>query len=694
MSLNHVGPLDAHLRRRIPAILLALILTGFAVAQELPVRRVVIYKNGVAYVERSGDVAGASTVTLSFRAEEMTDILKSMSIAVEGGSVDRVRFSTDESLDEKLKSFPFRIHPGQSLTPLLDSLRGSSIEAERGGERIAGVILSAQQVPSTAQVPGRDLVTLLEEGGAISTYEVLSLNRLRFQDQQLQQQMADYLRVVAGARNQERRGLSIDLANSGARQLSARYMTPMPVWKSSYRIIFPASGKPILEGWAVVDNTSGEDWEDVSLALISGRPVSFLTNLYPPVRVTRPFVALPGIGAAGPVTYESQLRSQVAVADMAGPEAAAGMARSAAPGEIASYAGRPPAPAAPQSVDRLNKFSEMQESAIASTATGIEAGALFSYDFPNRVNVRKGESVMLPFVQKPVSATRLLIFSERQAVRNHPMLAMELLNDSGLTLDGGPVTVFDAGEYAGEALFETTVKDEKRLLSYGVDLGTNLRVEPTSGTRQVQSASIRRGVMTLSQRARTNMKYTASNSDPTAKSLLIERPVRPNYEVVSPQPVAKTSTANRFRVELPANGSATIEIIEEFPQTEVLQLRNLNEGSLAVYIRNSTISAAVRQALERIVAKQREISRNLAELSDAEKRLNALNGSMDRVRRNMESLNRIRGQESQVQRLAGELGTMQTTADSQEAAIENLRERGRTLQEELDDLIENTDVGA
>ncbi|MCW5962703.1 MAG: hypothetical protein KIT83_01585 [Bryobacterales bacterium] len=680
------------IRRSLPLVAL---LTMSASAQELPVQRVVIYKNGVAYVERAGAVSGTNSVSLSFRAEEMTDILKSLSISAEGGAVERVRFSTDESLDEKLKAFPFRIQPGRGITPLLDALRGARIQAERGADAVAGVILSAQEVPATAQQPARDLVTLLEDNGSINTFEVLSLNRLRFQEAKLQQQMVDYLRIVNEARNQERRGLTIDLAGTAARRLSARYMTPMPVWKSSYRIVFPNTGKAVLEGWAVVDNTSGEDWSNVSLALVSGKPVSFLTNLYSPVHVNRPYVELPGISAVGPITYESQMRSQVAMAD-AGPVGGGIMG-----GVAGGLVGRsrssmpPPSPAAPQAEKSVGAYmgsEDLRESAIAATATGIEAGALFSYEFPGRVNVRKGESVMLPFVQKPVSATRLLIFSDRQAVRNHPMLAFELENDSGLTLDGGPVTVFDGGEYAGEALFETTVKDEKRLLSYGVDLGTNIRLEPTSGTRNIQQVRIQRGVMTVSLRARSNLKYTASNSDGRAKTLLVERPVIANYEVVSPQPVAKTSTANRFRLEIPASGSANIEIVEEFPHTDVVQLRNMGEAALAVYAKNTTISAAVRQALEAIIAKQREIARNQSELSDAEKRLATLNTSMERVRRNMESLSRIRGQEAQVQKLAQELGTMQTTASDQEAAIEALRERGRTLQEELDTLIENTDV--
>lgn len=667
-----------------------------SLAQEIPVRRVVLYKNGVGYVERSGEVSAQGPISLTFRADEMTDVLKSLSVGATNGSVERVRFSTDESLDEKLKAFPFRINPGENMASLLDALRGEQIEGVRGGDRIRGTILSAQTVPATNQTPAREFVTLLEDGGAMNSYEIASLGQLRFVNPKLQQQVTEYLRIVAEARNQERRSISIDLTRTGSTQLSARYMTPMPVWKSSYRMIFGKEGKPTLEGWAVVDNTSGEDWNGISLSLISGKPVSFLTNIYPPVNVERPFVPLPGIGSTAPVTYESEMRVQkVTAAPPPAPAMSAMKAREAAGGVIGGIIGG--VAGGGGSVDPRNMASadvvepdQARQSAIASVATGMEAGALFAYYFPDRVNVRKSESVMLPFLQKPVSAQRLLIFTERQPVANHPMLAFEMTNDSGLTLDGGPVTVFDGGEYAGEALFETTKEGEKRLMSYGVDLGTTLRAEPSSGTRTVQEISMQRGILSVKSKQRSTIKYTASNADPRPKTLVVERLIRPNYETVSPAVSEKTSTANRFRIQLPASGAASLEIVEEFPFYESQQVSNLNEEQLVVYARNQALSAAARQALERIVAKKRQIAENQRQMASAQARVNSLNTQMERVRRNMGSLNSIAGQQAQVQKLAAELGTLQTDAAGREAELERLRESGLSLKQELDGLIENT----
>lgn len=661
-----------------------LVVCAGAFSQEIPVRRVVLYKNGVGYVERAGQVEGVSSVTLSFRAEEMTDVLKSLSVSSSAGAVERVRFSTDESLDEKLKAFPFRIQPGDNLASLLDSLRGEEILATRGTDAVRGTILAARTVPATEEAPLREFVTLLEASGSIANYEIASLQQLRFVNPKLQQQVADYLRIVAEARNQERRSVTIDLSRNAGTQLSARYMTPMPVWKSSYRMIFGKEGKPTLEGWAVVDNTSSEDWAGVSLSLISGKPVSFLTNLYPPVNVERPFVPLPGIGSAAPVTYESDMRVQAAPPPPA-PAAEAPMAKSMAGGAVGGLMGR-----RAEMVSGLAEEDAVRQSAIGSVATGVEAGALFAYHFPDRVNVRKGESVMLPFLQKPVSAQQLLIFTERQSVSNHPMLAFEMTNDSGITLDGGPVTVFDGGEYAGEALFETTKSGEKRLMSYGIDLGTSLRTEPSGGTRTVQEISMLRGLLSVKSKQRSTIKYSASNADAKPKMLIVERLIRPNYEAVAPAVSEKTSTANRFRIQLPASGSATLEIVEEYPYRESHAVTNLNEDQLGVYVQNQALPQAARQALERIVAKKREITENLRALNNAQARINSLNSQMERVRRNMESLNRVTGQQAQVQKLASELGTLQVEAAAREADLERFRDRDLALKQELDTLIEST----
>lgn len=201
---------------------------------------------------------------------------------------------------------------------------------------------------------------------------------------------------------------------------------------------------------------------------------------------------------------------------------------------------------------------------------------------------------------------------------------------------------------------------------------------------------MQRGILSVKSKQRSTVKYSLSNADARPKTLVIERLIRPNYETVSPAVSEKTSTANRFRLPLPASGAASLEIVEEFPFYQSHQVSNLNEDQLVIYTRNETLPAAARQALERIVAKKRQIAENARQSAVVQARIESLNTQMERVRRNMGSLNSIAGQQAQVQKLAVELGALQTDAAGREAELDRLREGGLTLKQELDALIEST----
>src|SRR6185369_12511332 len=181
-------------------------------------------------------------------------------------------------------------------------------------------------------------------------------------DPKLQGILRDYLTVLSGARSKDKRSVYIDTAGTGTRQLTASYMTPSAVWKSSYRLIFGTGAEPTLEGWAIVDNTSGEDWSNVKLSVVSGRPISFITQLYEPRYVTRPTAELAENRAVVPIVLQGGL----------GP----------APASVAQRANRPQAAAREFLADSLLK-SESGElaSSIAPTTDSRDLGELFEYSF-------------------------------------------------------------------------------------------------------------------------------------------------------------------------------------------------------------------------------------------------------------------------------------------------------------------------
>jgi hypothetical protein len=288
------------MRFAIPLLLAA----ALARPAELPVRQVVLYKHGVGFFERSGRLAAGESARLDFKAAEMNDVLKSLTITERGGGrISGLRYDSSLPLELRLAEFPFRLEKSKPLSWMLDQLQGARLELKFGAEAVAGAIVSARTAPGDEKHLEREQLTLLLDSGELRLVDLGAAASLRFTDPQLQSRFRDYLAVVASSRGTDKRSVYIDSTGAQARDISAGYMVPMPVWKSSYRLIFEGA-QPLLEGWAIVDNTTADDWNGVQLSLVSGRPISFISNLYEPKYVTRQTAELPEDRAQRPVVHD------------------------------------------------------------------------------------------------------------------------------------------------------------------------------------------------------------------------------------------------------------------------------------------------------------------------------------------------------------------------------------------------------
>src|SRR5579864_712286 len=510
-------------------------------AAEIPVREVVLFKHGVGYFARSGQLGPGESARLDFKADEMNDVLKSLTIEEKGGGkIAGLRYDSSEPLGKKLEQFPFRIGDQQPVSAVLDQLKGARIELNLGSQTAAGAIVGARRIPGSVNQPEHEQITLLMDSGEIRNLDLGAVASVRFSDATLQAQFKDYLAALTQARSKDRRSVYIDSTDSKAREIDASYMIPTPVWKSSYRLILSESGKPTLEGWAIVDNTTGDDWTKVQLALVSGRPISFVSQLYQPRYVSRPEAELPEEQALAPVVDTGALDELRAAAPGAG-GVVGGIEGEAVSGRrpfnrMAAMAAPAPPPAA-KAAAQMGVASEMVQvlpSSVAATMQTRELGELFEYRIATPVTIRKNESAMLPFLQDKITARKLLIYSDQSSA--HPFNAAEISNSTGKTLDGGPITVFDAGAYAGEALMETVKTGDKRLLSYAVDLGTRISTRFDTKAGLECEIHARRGMLTTRLAEIETRTYTIRNVDQKAKTLIIEHPARLQYTLLERQP--------------------------------------------------------------------------------------------------------------------------------------------------------------
>jgi hypothetical protein len=325
-------------------------------------------------------------------------------------------------------------------------------------------------------------------------------------------------------------------------------------------------------------------------------------------------------------------------------------------------------------------------SSIVASATAGELGELFEYRVAQPVTIRKNESAMLPFLQQPIEARKLLIYSDHSS--QHPTNAAELTNSSGKTLDGGPVTVYDGGAYGGEALMETLKAADKRLISYAVDIGT--RITEAFGSKQavVREIHAARGMLTTKLAAEETRTYSVRNVDKKAKILIIEHPLRQGYTLLNQKPAEKTAGAYRFEMQLAAGASQEFPVSEERVYDQTYQVTSLTPDIILSYVSNRTLSDAGRAQLQRIADQKRQVAENDRALQEAQGQTRDLTASEERIRQNIGSLNNVSGQQQQVQNYARQL-------DANEQQLVTLRDRQAELQKkksaletELNKLIE------
>src|SRR6266478_7410687 len=282
-------------------------------AANLPVRRVVLYKNGVGYFEHLGRVRGNQTVHVDFTSAQLNDVLKSLTaLDLSGGHITGVDYNSEAPLGRRLATLRLALGEKPSMADFLAALRGARVEVRPAtGPALAGRLLSVERKTRTAPnwTVETDEISLITDSGEVRSIDLNPATSVRIAEHDLQTEVGKYLGLIASARDQDVRRMTLSTAGTGERNLYVSYISEVPIWKTTYRIVLAtkAEKKPLLQGWAIVDNTVGEDWNDVELSLVAGAPHSFIQQLSEPFYGRRPTVSLPESVQLSPQTHASTL---------------------------------------------------------------------------------------------------------------------------------------------------------------------------------------------------------------------------------------------------------------------------------------------------------------------------------------------------------------------------------------------------
>ncbi|QDT36615.1 hypothetical protein [Stratiformator vulcanicus] len=700
---------------------LCVCLCSIAVADEneaVPLKRLVMFSSGVGFFEHAGTVEGTENIELEFGAEQINDLLKSLVVSDRGGSAGIVSYGSRDPITRTLKTFSIDLTQAPSLSDLLSQVRGEKIEVQSLGETITGTILS---IESRAKIDGETkidikYVTLVTDDG-LRSVSLDQVGRIKLLDKALNRELSKALAVLATARGNEKKSVSIEFRGEGKRDVGLGYVREMPIWKTSYRLVMDEEDKAYLQGWAIVENTTESDWDAIDLSLVSGRPVSFRMDLYQPLYVQRPLVVPELYASLVPPKHDqnmSERKSHLSDPEeikrsksrLSGtPSFGAGGGGGSVPwgmpgtGRPMGLKGPPHLPyGSPAIVSGAPQDNEDRDAnqdfgnvdffvpQSRSMAEAEELGELFQYQIAAPVTLGRQKSAMLPIISEDVEAERVSVYNEN-VLAKHPMRSIRLINNTDLHLMQGPVTIYDDGGYAGDSQFDDISPGNDRLLSYAVDLNTEVSAQSKSSPTRMVSIAIKRGVVYTRSSQELTRTYTIKNSGDEAESLLIEYPLNGDWKLVEPEePAAKTRDRYRFAVEVPAR--ETKELLLRFSKnnltTVALGNKSANDRTLIAYMKSDVISDEVKAALEEVVRQKTKIAEFTKQRQQAVAELNAISKEQERIRRNMQAIDR---NTELYTRYITKLGEQEDRVDALKNQIEELQQQENAAQRKLNEYL-------
>ncbi len=496
-------------------------------------------------------------------------------------------------------------------------------------------------------------------------------------------------------RRHQKKAVSINFVGDGKRNVRVGYVIENPIWKTSYRLVLDKKEKPYLQGWAVVENPTDEDWKDVRMALVSGRPISFQMDLYQPLYVPRPVVEPELFASLRPPTYSGAMDG-LALAQAEKQNAARyeneSLRRGAVVGKekAAAAPGKPGASFGAQGrgayADEVRKgLDDRMElgRSVGQAATAAKLGDFFQYAIDRPVTLPRQKSAMLPIVAKEIEATRVSIYNERTQAK-FPLLGVKVKNTSGMHLNQGPITVFDGSNYAGDARILDLQPNEERLLSYAIDLGTEVNPVPSSDNGRLTVVKAVKGIVYTTTRVRESKTYTIVNRNDAERLVLIEHPVRNDFKLIETDKPAETaSDFYRFQVKVPAGKNEKQVVTEERIIKSSVLLTNLDDNNIRIFINNPITSAKVKDGLNDAMKLRWAMAKTQQEIGELQRQLNVITQDQVRLRANLKEmpataaaykryLEKFDLQETQIEKYQADIKKLQGTEHAQQQGVRGL----------------------
>ncbi len=618
-------------RLLIVALAAVLALPGLAVAQDLILKRVMLSSGGLGYFEYEASVEGDAVLKLTVALEQVDDVLKSLVVYDDKGGVGGLSLPGREPLKQAFKDLPFDEDALASPASLLATLKGAQISVG-GGRAVSGRVVSVE--PETATTNDgkttirRTRVTLLTDRG-LQQFILEDAENLQFADAALRDKIGQALMAIQSNRAKEARTIDLSARGQGKRTVRVAYIVEAPVWKASYRLTLPGDNAPRagLQGWATVENLSGQDWKNIELTLVSGRPVAFHQALYEAYYVTRPEI---------PVEVAGRLMPNV---DRGGVQ-------------IAGRPASPPLPAPSPTPAQKSIFQERAASApayapppppavAADQFEATDAATQVVFKFPRPVSVENGRTLSIPILDRQVPAGRLALYQADTAARN-PLAAVRLTNDGETGLPPGILTIYERDKggnvaYVGDARLSAFPVGETRLLAYALDEKIVIERDEAR-TERLATGTIVDGVLRYSRLIRQTVTYRVRGPAKEPRQLVIVQRRLNGWTLAKPDGKGVEISEGNYRLpfQLPGGDQAqTIEVVQEQTQQQDMRLLDGPADQIRVFAQAKELDAKTREALTKVLQLQGTVAEAQRKVTELDGQRKAIVDEQARLRENL-----------------------------------------------------------
>ena len=629
---------------------------------ELPVKKVILYQNGVGYFERRGKVHGEE-VELRVRPDQINDVLKSLAVLdLAGGMPSSVSLPVERSGDRLAAELPPQVRNAAGMLGLLGVLRGADVTVEGEDGTLAGRVVGVEMQQRPGQGEGEKqsqvaILTLMAGEDQLRTTPVAGIRKLTIGDKALSVGLQQSLDISKGEGAWKPVALTVRLAGDATHDLILSYIHEVPVWRPAYRA-WVQEGKGVqLQGWAIVDNVSGETWQDVNLTLVVGSPLSFRYNLHTPHNVVRPDLSSrlpqsaeappePDVGygpAPSPPPMSAPAPSMESAADYESKEESKPYAPRAYAAKKAMSANRPMAGAKMAEAERDGAEEQARRDASIRSAqalvTGKEVGALYAYEAQTPITVPDRSAALVNIVSRKLEGEDVFLFREPESGAA-PFRAVLMRNGKDSTLESGPITLYVDGTFAGEGFIGRVAKEETAFVPYAKESGFSLYLDNERQVNELHLVRIVDGRISIEgkQVYTRTVKLDSTRDKDSVAYVKLSR--TGGTEIVDPpKDLVKAGSDVFLRVHVPARKRGEAKLVESTPVSySEVGMTDYVIQAFRYYLTGKNIDDAVAGPIKDLLTIQEAMVALNADTRTSQEQREILDREQGRIQANLDAL--------------------------------------------------------